>query len=167
MIETIRLTLRRLDPLLDNFENYLSWMTDLDSNLYIESVNKNTTALDLCNYVNSKNSSDNTLLLGIFLRSSNNHVGNIKFEPLGTGYEPTWMGILIGETDMRGQGIGFEALSASIEFLRRINGSRVFRLGVHKENFPAISLYQKFGFEKEINCGSESEQTFTMTLVLP
>ena len=167
MIETKRLLIRKLDPEVDDFTNYLSWMKDVESNLYIESVRISTSVQEIHEYVETKNASPNTLLLGIFMKNSGEHIGNIKFEPLVAGTDATWVGLLIGNIEMRGIGIGYEAMKESIIYLRNTNGSKVFNLGVNAENYAAISLYQKLGFVNVSSADSADRKTFVMSLMLP
>jgi|688.fasta_scaffold108096_3 ribosomal-protein-alanine N-acetyltransferase len=167
MIETKRLLIRKLDPEVDDFTNYLSWMKDVELNRYIESVRISISAQDIHGYVETKNASPNTLLLGIFMKNSGEHIGNIKFEPLVTGRDPTWVGLLIGNVKMRGLGIGHEAMKESITYLRNTNGSKVFNLGVNAENYAAISLYKKLGFVNVSTADPADRKTLIMSLTLP
>ena len=167
MIETERLLIRKLDPEVDDFTNYLNWMKDVESNRYIESVRIGISVYEIYRYVETKNASPNTLLLGIFMKNSGKHIGNIKFEPLVTGRDATWVGLLIGNVEMRGIGIGYEAMKESITYLRNINGSKVFNLGVNAENYAAVSLYQKLGFVKVSSADPADRKSFIMSLTLP
>lgn len=147
-MSTERLFLRTLVPKVDDFDNYLSWMRDLKTNSYIKSVRAETTLEDLHSYVEFHNEAHNSLLLGIFLKSGFKHVGNIKLEPIVQDEEAT-LGILIGEEEWRGKGIGFEVISRVIKYsFDELKLSKI-QLGVDLDNLAAIRLYQKLGFQPE------------------
>ena len=78
------------------------------------------------------------------------HIGNIKIDPINFKHGWGEYGILIGDQSYWGKGVGFEVSNAVIDFcfegnlkLRKIN------LGVRAENIAAIALYKKLGFEIE------------------
>lgn len=147
-MSTERLFLRSLDPQVDNFVNYLSWMRDIEANLYIKSASEETTLEDLRSYVKFHNDAENSLLLGVFLKSGFEHIGNIKLEPIVQGHEAT-LGILIGEEEWRGKGIGFEVISRVIKYSFGELKLHRIQLGVDFNNIAAVRLYEKLGFKPE------------------
>lgn len=147
-LTTERFLLRSIDPEVDNFEDYLLWMRDEESNPYIQSVNINITFEELRDYVSSKNESNNALLFGIFLSNTSKHIGNVKLEPIHPKEEAT-LGILIGEQEWRGKGVGFEVISRIIDYsFNELKLNRI-KLGVDRSNRAAVKLYEKLGFEPE------------------
>lgn len=147
-MSTERLILRTLVPKEDNFDNYLSWMRDSRTNSFIKSVRAETTLEDLRSYVEFHNEAHDSLLLGIFLKSGFKHIGNIKLEPIVQGEEAT-LGILIGEKEWRGKGIGFEVIGRVINYsFEELKVNRI-KLGVDLNNIAAVRLYEKLGFQPE------------------
>lgn len=140
-----RFLLKSLSPTQDNFENYLSWMKNGESNPFIQGVNIDLSTQDLVDYVSEKNISETALLLGIFVMSSNTHIGNIKLEPILPRKSAT-IGILIGEESWRGKGVGFEVISRVLDFCFIDLGLELVELGVNKNNLRAINLYTRLGF---------------------
>jgi RimJ/RimL family protein N-acetyltransferase len=110
--------LKSLDPQSDNLSNYLSWIKDTKNNRFIESVNNQFTHQDLVSYIDNKNESDNAILFGIFSKLDGFHIGNVKLEPLIIS-QYAWLGILIGEAEFRGRGVGFEVISHLLHFSGR------------------------------------------------
>ncbi len=147
--ETERFLIREIDPSHDNLRNYLAWMTDIESNEFIHGVRSDFTIDELKKYIFQKNNSDYALLLGIYEKSSGNHIGNIKLEPI-IKKRVACLGILIGEVNMRGKSVGFEVISSVIVFARDVLCLNSLYLGVSRENFPAIKLYEKLGFIQRI-----------------
>jgi [ribosomal protein S5]-alanine N-acetyltransferase len=147
-IRTERFELRIIQPKSDSFRAYLSWVRDVNLNKFIQGVNKNTSLEDLHRYVEEKNQSPNSLLLGIYHRETSKHVGNLKLEPIVFG-EVATLGILIGEASWRGLGVGFEVIQRMIEYsFDELKLNRI-QLGVDLNNIAAVRLYEKLGFEPE------------------
>lgn len=149
-----RLYLRKLNPNLDELENYLGWLRDVNSNRFIESVRHDYSFADLIAFINDKNNSPTAMLFGIFERRTSSLIGTIKLEPINRDNKTAWLGILIGDPKNHGQGYGFEVLDILCEFCSSILKLNEIYLGVSPNNIPAIKLYKKFGFspyDKERN----------------
>lgn len=161
-LKTDRFLLKSLSPTQDSFENYLSWMKNVESNPFIQGVNVDLSTQDLINYVSEKNVSETALLLGIFVMPSITHIGNIKLEPILPRKSAT-MGILIGEESWRGKGVGFEVISRVLEFCFMDLELELVELGVNKKNSRAINLYSRLGF-LECNQKSSSSESIRMSI---
>ena len=75
------IVLRTLAPE-DVTAGYLAWLHDADVNRYLEVRFAPPGSIEeLAAFVASANASDDTLLLGIFLRAARRHIGNIKLGP--------------------------------------------------------------------------------------
>ena len=143
-LETSRLIIRPLSQT-DNIDDYLTWMKD-KSNIFIHSINPNYTKVDIYNFIRTKNSDPNTLLLGIFDKVTGKHIGNGKFEPIKFDEKYAILGILIGDINFRGKGIVAEFIHACFhEILIPMNITKLV-LSVSKLNKNAIRAYTKAGF---------------------
>jgi len=80
---------------------------------------------------------------GCFIAETQNkrvgHVFSIRYGKLG------WIGLLIVDPDVRGQGIGSELMKKAIDHLRRV-GAETIRLDAAGK---AVPLYQRLGFTEE------------------
>jgi len=139
--------LRPIDLGNDNLQNYLQWVRDVESNQYILGVNPSFTLDELKIYVAEKNSSASAVLLGIYTKDEGVHIGNVKLEPLIVGSTGV-LGILIGDKNMRGKGVGFEVITELLKYAFNTLSLEYISLGVHKNNLPAIHLYERIGFKK-------------------
>lgn len=144
LIRTQRLCIRTLNYL-DDLDLYLNWIRD-SRNYFISSINPSYSMADLRAYVEDKDSSGNALLFGLFDISTNQHIGNLKFEPIVQEEKYAVMGILIGEADYRGIGIAKEAIINTFEQVLMNFGIERIILKVHRSNLRAISAYSKCGF---------------------
>lgn len=130
----------------DVTERYVDWFKDEDIIKFIKMSKSKPDLMDLQKYVISKLDCENVFFLGIFEKYSNNHIGNLKFEPVSIKDGNATFGIMIGEKEWRGKGVASEVLNASIEWLYQYRGIRLVGLGVDKNNLSAIRAYEKSGF---------------------
>jgi RimJ/RimL family protein N-acetyltransferase len=122
---------------------YLSWFEDSKAK---EFISYTTSSLDeLKDYIKTKNANPASLLLGIF--ADGEHIGNIKYEPIDLVNKTATMGILLGEAQWRGKGVAAEVIPASADYLAKNFHIETIILGVDKGNTPAVSAYNKLGFE--------------------
>lgn len=141
----------------ENLDSYLKWVRDKENNRYIMGINEKYTELELRNYIKEKNTSNSSLLLGIFEKNMMLHIGNIKFEPIDFQNHFSWMGILLGELKYRNLGFAGEVILASSYFLKKKYSIDQLKLGVSSKNLQAISAYRKIGFtvEEITDCGQQ------------
>lgn len=151
-----RFLIKSFDPKIHELKNYLSWMRNVKANPFIQGVDENFTVQNLTNYVLEKNNSKTALLLGIFVKSDKFHIGNIKLEPIIPRTSAT-IGILVGEENWRGKGVGFEVMSRVLEYCFKDLNLDTVELGVNKKNIAAIKLYSRIGFKENTEASSSSE----------
>lgn len=164
VIESPNLIMKFIDPKIDDLSSYLSWMKDSESNVFIQDSDKSYNLERLLKYVGEKNQKPDCIFLGIYFRLNNDHIGNIKFEPINLENGSTWLGILLGDSQYAGKGYAGEAIRFASKFLNEKHGIQDFYLGVNLENDRAIRVYQKLGFS--IYSRVQSENSVTMHLSL-
>ncbi|MDO8667835.1 MAG: UDP-4-amino-4,6-dideoxy-N-acetyl-beta-L-altrosamine transaminase [bacterium] len=136
--------LRKLN-LNDTSQNYCDWLNDKEVNKYLET--KNCTLVGLRDYLarNSKNSQ--IFFMGIFDKKSHRHIGTVKIEPVEGHKQEARFGMLIGDRNYWGRGIGFETTKLSLEYVFKKLGINKIILSVYPGNKPAIRIYKKIGFQ--------------------
>lgn len=138
-----------LEPLGLSFlsEDYLSWLNDAETGLYLDTP-RGQTLQDLEHYLtNAENRS--ILFWAMTLRDSGRHIGNIKIDPLHTFHRYGEFGILLGAKDVWGKGYAKEASETVIRFCFESLLLRKITLGVVKDNVAAVKLYENLGFVTE------------------
>lgn len=126
-------------------KEYCSWLNDAEVNQYLET--KEATIDEVKKYIKEKNQNPNCLFLGIFYRENEKHIGNIKLEPIDFKNYKATIGILIGEKDYWGKGIGTEAIELLVDYGFKDLKLREINLGVASQNKSAIRVYEKTGFK--------------------
>lgn len=148
VFKTQRFLIREIS-LLEVNENYLSWFEDTTVKNEITAQYSSHELKELRKYVKSKLNQSDCLFLGIFAKENDQHIGNIKYEPINFREHFAFMGILLGDPDFRGQGVSSEIMPIIEERLKNILGVQKIFLGVNKTNIPAIKAYIKNGFIKD------------------
>lgn len=162
MIRGDRIYLRKLTEK-DATPRYASWLNDPEVNRYLET--KKATVEGLKRYIKEKNASLTCLFFGIFLKENHKHIGNIKLEPIDWKNRKATLGILIGDKEHRGKGLGTEAVKSLADWA--LDGLKLneINLGVIPENTAAIRAYEKAGFRcTHLNDGKSCERAITEIL---
>jgi RimJ/RimL family protein N-acetyltransferase len=141
----------RLRPLerSDLNQSYLAWLNDPEVTHYLETGTFPTTREDLDQFYDSVRGSRNQVIFAIEERKSGRHIGNVKLGPIHWVNRSATFGILIGEKEYWGKGIGKEATRLMVEYgFYRLNLHRI-NLGVFAGHDRAIRSYAAIGFEVE------------------
>lgn len=125
-------------------DRYISWLNDKEVTKYMFA--RHTTLAELKAYVTDKMKDKSCLFLGIFTLS-NEHIGNIKIEPIDYHLKTGILGMMIGEKHYWNKGYGNEALTLLLKHLFLDKKWNRIELGVEKEHVNAIRLYKKNGFK--------------------
>ena len=137
----------------DDLSNYLSWMTNPLENQFILSAKANYSINELCTFIDVCNKDENTILLGIYDKANNCHIGNIKYDNINKLDKSAYLGILIGQQEYRKIGVASQIIPISMRWLHKHVGIESIFLGVDNRNVPALNLYQKLGFKNFVNKG--------------
>lgn len=148
MIITPRFALRPLTPD-DATERYSGWLNDAAVASHIVGASSPHGVAELRAYIEARTGRTDVLFLGIYTRPGNEHIGNIKYEPVNLQEHYAVMGILIGEADWRGRGAAVEVIETSGLWLRNRMGIEEIILGVSRDHPAAIKAYEKIGFRTE------------------
>jgi len=122
----------------DATQKYCDWLNDPEVNKYLET--KEATTEGLREYINEKNISSNCLFFGIFYRENDEHIGNLKLEPIDFDYKRATFGILMGDKRYWGMGIGTEATKLIVDWAFDILDLKEINLGVIAENKAALKI---------------------------
>ena len=131
-----------------DYTNYLKWLNNQDTTQYLEVGNSVSTKKNVQEYVEKYNNSKN-LLLGIFLKNTGEHVGNITLHMIDGQNRSAETGILVGEESARGCGCATEAIKLILgHAFMRLNLNRI-SAGMVGENVASKRLFEKVGFTLE------------------
>jgi len=131
-------------------ETYLSWLNNAEVNKYLEvrSAGVKDTQ-ELAKYIESVNASDESLMLGIFLKEDELHIGNIKLGPIVTAHKRSEIGFLIGDKSCWGKGYATEAIKAISRYGIEELGLDKITGGCYENNLGSVKALLKAGFKHE------------------
>jgi len=106
---------------------------------------------------NIKKINNRLIILGIEFMESNQIIGFTKLYDINWVHRYCYFGIIIGEKNMWGNGIGKETTELMIQYAFQTLNLRKILLEVVIMNEPAINLYKNLGFNVE---GTLKNQVF-------
>jgi len=147
-IQTGRLLLRNLKPN-DVSGDYVQWLNDPDINKYLSCAKTGHTMESCLAYVQSYQQRNDRALIGIFLKESGLHIGNLTFSSIDWQAKSVAIGVSIGKKEYMGKGLASESLSALVTYcFDQTQASRLWA-GINVNNTACCNLYKRCGFEVE------------------
>ncbi len=128
----------------DATPEYCSWLNDPEVYKYLEV--RGVTLEDVRAYIAKRNVDPNALLLGIFDKDNDRHMGNIKLEPIDWDKKTAVFGIVVGDKNYWRKGYGTEATRLIIDYAFQKLGLKEIILGFVSEHEAARKSYERAGF---------------------
>lgn len=128
---------------------YVSWLNTPEVNRYLESRFGEHSLESTRAYVAAMLDSPHYLFLGIRLRASGRHVGNIKLGPVDRQHGTADVGILIGDPSAWGKGVATSAISQACTIARDCLRLRKLTAGCYASNIGSSRAFEKAGFAIE------------------
>lgn len=100
-------------------------------------------------YIDKFNNDKDNLLLGIFLKKSSKHIGNITLHQISWRDRHAEIGILIGDKKSRGKGYATEAIRLVADHAFNKLNLRKLYTGMVKGNEASKRAFEKVGFKVE------------------
>ena len=126
---------------------YLSWLHD---NEVMQGIATSGYTLDnLKAYVEERLLNPKVAFFAICSCDTNEHIGNIKIDFHDSKANVSELGLLIGNKNYWGKGVGYEACKLAIMFGFNTMDLRKLYLAVYENNLNAKKLYEKIGFKLE------------------
>lgn len=133
----------------DGFDNYANWLNDQETTLFIGSGKFPSTIEGLRGYIDFYNKSKDGMLLGIFLKKSSKHIGNITLHQISWKDRHAEIGIIIGDKKSRGKGYATEAVRLVADHAFNKLNLRKLYTGMIKGNEASKRAFEKVGFKVE------------------
>lgn len=142
--ETVYLRSLRME---DVNQNYLSWLQDEEVMMGIATTGYTMDKLKI--YVKERLENETTAFFAICDKGTDEHIGNIKLDFYDARSNVSELGLLIGNKQYWGKGIGLEACKLTIGYgFQQMNLRKIY-LAVYESNPSAKKIYEKLGFVLE------------------
>lgn len=133
----------------DNLKDYACWLNDQETTLFMGSGRFPASLEGLKNYIDKYNNSSEGMLLGIFLKRSKKHIGNITLHQIDWRNRNAEIGIFIGDKQSRGKGYATQAISLMAEHAFSKLNLRKLCTGMIEGNEASKKAFEKVGFKVE------------------
>lgn len=127
--------------------NYLSWLQDEEVMYGIATSGYTLENLKL--YVEERLKSETTAFFAICDAITEKHIGNVKLDFHDSSTNVSELGLLIGDKNYWGKGVGFEACRLAMSYGFNKQNLRKIYLAVYENNPAARRLYEKLGYTLE------------------
>lgn len=133
----------------DIYGNWFNWFNDSEVTYYMYNGERPNSYERLEEYYLKIQNSNSDFVFAIILKQNNEHIGNCGLHEVDWVNRRAALGIVIGQKEYRGIGIGQETGKLLIRYgFEILNLNRIY-LGVNKEHREAVECYKKCGFIEE------------------
>lgn len=133
----------------DANEEYVHWLNDKEVNQYLESRFVLATVENVKKFIEGILKSENNYFFAIVDIESNKHIGNIKLGSVNTYHKRADIGILIGDKNYWGKGIGTEAITLISDFAFNHLYLDKVMAGCYANNLGSYKAFLKCDFVEE------------------
>lgn len=133
----------------DVSDAYLSWLNDEETTRGLASGVFPSTLEELRKYVEAAVNNKNVIIFAVCDKITDEHIGNIKLDQFDWVSRTCELGLLIGNKNYWGKGIGYETCFQTLRYAFTDLNIRKVSLAVYENNPAAIGLYKKLGFVEE------------------
>ncbi len=128
---------------------YLRWLTDPQTNQFMETRHRPQTMQTICEFVARVNARDDEFLFGICLKKDGRHIGNIKVGPVKQNHSVADVSLFIGERDCWGHGLATDAIRAVSRFAFTSMNVDKLNAVAYAANRGSIGAFLRAGYVQE------------------
>jgi RimJ/RimL family protein N-acetyltransferase len=129
--------------------HYVDWLNDPAVNRYLECRFTPQDQASVERFVAAQLESPVSVLFGIRSRAVGRHVGNIKLGPIDRHHGLGEIGLMVGDRDAWGMGIGSDAIACVARIAAVDLGVRKLTAGCYASNVGSAKAFFKAGFYEE------------------
>ncbi len=147
-LETENLTLKPLS-LEETEDNYPNWFNDPEVCKYNSHGEVVYTKEMAINFVNSIKDDSSKIVLAVYLKRKNIHIGNISLQKIDKKNKSAEIAYIFGEKEYWGKGLATEASQPLIDYAFKVLDLHRLYFGTHVDNIGMQKVGEKLGFKKE------------------
>jgi [ribosomal protein S5]-alanine N-acetyltransferase len=139
--------LRLLTPI-DVNNDYVAWMNDNEITQYLETRWSVHTEATIRAFVQEICDSSNDYLFGMFLKNTDQHIGNIKIGNINQRHRYGDVGLIIGDKASWGKGIAAEAIKLITQYAFEDLNLNKLTAGMYEQNLGSYKAFLKAGYRE-------------------
>lgn len=147
-LQTSRLYLRYL-TIADVSQAYVNWLNDPAVNRYLETRHIEQTIATCEEFIEQCQLDPGSHLFGVFLKETDEHIGNVKIGSIHEHYMRGQISLFIGEKKYWGLGLSSELVSAVTEYGIKKLGLHRLEAGCYEDNLASLRVFLKNGYTVE------------------
>lgn len=147
-IESPRLLYRPLAEQ-DATETYASWLNNPAVNQFLETRHSVQTVASCREFIQACNQTPNEHLFGVFLKETEQHIGNTKLGFINPHYQTGQLSLFIGEQNMWGKGFASEVIQAITQYGFEQLQLHKIEAGCYESNLGSLRAFMKNGYVVE------------------
>lgn len=133
----------------EKLDSYANWINNQETTLFMGSGRFPLDNEELKDYIESYRNSKDGMILGIFLKRSSKHIGNITLHQIDWRNRNAEVGVIVGDKRVRGKGHATEAIKLVVEHAFNRLDLRKIYAGMIKGNEASKGAFEKIGFKVE------------------
>lgn len=131
----------------DASDNYVKWMNDTDINQFLESRFQTHSKKTIEEFINNTNNCPSEYLLGIFLKNSDKHIGNIKIGGIDSHHKFAYIGLIIGDKNEWGKGYATKAIQLATQYgIKKLEINTLIS-GIYSNNKASYKVFTNAGYQ--------------------
>ncbi len=132
----------------DIHKQYIDGLNDPKVNFFLDSVKSNNQTYEtIRDFVFQNFESSNSVLWGIWLGDSKNHVGTVRIHSIDATHKTACIGICLFDRESWGKGIGASAIKSVTKWAIKTLGLRWIEAGIFSENVISQRTFFSAGYE--------------------
>lgn len=141
-------SLRTLAPN-DVHQKYIDGLNDHHTNKYLVGVRNNHQTKEIIEkYVQQNLDSDYDILFGVWIDGYDEFCGTVRLHSIEYVHRTAHIGVCLFDSNVRGRGIGKNAIKAATEWALRSLRLRWIEAGIYEENIVSCKAFESAGYEK-------------------
>lgn len=139
--------LRALKPS-DVHNEYIDGLNDPAVNFFLDSVKcKSQTYESVRNFVSQDCASSDSILWGIWLEDSKNHIGTVRIHSINTRHKTACIGVCLFDQGSWGKGVGGKSIKSVTNWAIRTLDLRWVEAGIYIDNVASQKAFMFAGYE--------------------
>lgn len=127
-------------------DSYLKWLRDPNVNCYLESRWEKHSIRSVKKYISDLNKSKNNEIFGIFSKSNNVHIGNLKIGQISHINLTAEIGLIIGNKNYWNKNIATEAIFLATNYsFNELKLNKLYAF-VYENNIGSLKVFLKNGY---------------------
>ncbi len=131
----------------DVTQNYINWLLDPHINCYLDLRWEQHTIRSVKEYISFLNKSENNEIFGLFSKSNNEHIGNLKIGLISHINLTAEIGLLIGEKSYWNRNIATEAIFLATNYAFNVLKLNKLHAFVYEYNIGSLKIFMKNGYK--------------------